>query len=196
MITTYTENVHDIALNTFEVTCFMFPMDEWEIEEEELDYPDGSTRSIVGFDGAAKGGMVINPNESLLTAIAANMLGIDVPTEEEKEGALCEIANIICGNTVPLFAKNDKNHKKSLTQMTKSELISEVRRLQNQISDFDHELIALQVTKVIDSGHTLSPIIDPSAAFAAAFVYWHPRLAHWFDMHEKQRSYWPSPPPR
>lgn len=108
MITTYTENVHDIALNTFEVTCFMFPMDEWEIEEEELDYPDGSTRSIVGFDGAAKGGMVINPNESLLTAIAANMLGIDVPTEEEKEGALCEIANIICGNTVPLFAKNDK----------------------------------------------------------------------------------------
>ncbi|MCR9133472.1 MAG: chemotaxis protein CheX [bacterium] len=106
--TTYTENVHDIALNTFEVTCFMFPMDEWEIEEDELEYPDGSTRAIVGFDGAAKGGMVINPNDVLLTAIAANMLGIDEPSQEEKEGALCEIANIICGNTVPLFAKDDK----------------------------------------------------------------------------------------
>lgn len=48
--------------------------------------------------------------------------------------------------------RNDKNHKKSLTQMTKADLISEVRRLQKQISDFDHELIALQVTKIIDSG--------------------------------------------
>ncbi len=108
MITTYTDNIHDIALNTFEVTCFMFPMDEWEIEEDELEYPNGSTRSIVEFEGAAQGAMLINPNDSLLTAIAANMLGIDEPSFEEKEGALCEIANIICGNTVPIFAKDDK----------------------------------------------------------------------------------------
>ncbi len=46
---------------------------------------------------------------------------------------------------------NDKNHKKTLTQMTKAELISEIRRLQSHISNFDHELIALQVTKIIDS---------------------------------------------
>ena len=43
----------------------------------------------------------------LLTAIC-NMLGEDDPTNEEKEGALCEIANIVCGNAAPLFAKNDK----------------------------------------------------------------------------------------
>ena len=104
--TTYTENVHDIALNTFEVTCFMFPMDEWEREDEDLEHPDGGVRSVVRFDGAAEGAMVINPSESLLNAIAANMLGIDEATDEEKEGALCEIANIICGNTVPLFAHN------------------------------------------------------------------------------------------
>lgn len=85
----------------------MFPLDEWEIEDDELEHPDGSVRAIVKFDGAADGGMVINPSQSLLTAIAANMLGIDDPSHEEKEGALCEIANIICGNTVPLFAKND-----------------------------------------------------------------------------------------
>lgn len=85
----------------------MYPLDEWEIEDEDLQEPDGSVRSVVKFDGAAEGAMVINPSADLLEAIAANMLGIDEASEEEKEGALCEIANIICGNTVPLFAKND-----------------------------------------------------------------------------------------
>ena len=109
MTTTYTDKIHDIALNTFEVTCYMFPLDEWEMDEEEVVHPDkNSTRSIVQFDGAAEGAMVINPNEELLQAIAANMLGVDEANEEEKEGALCEIANIICGNTVPLFSRNEK----------------------------------------------------------------------------------------
>ena len=106
MTTTYADSINDIALKTFEVTCFMFPMEEWEMEDEDLELPDGSVRSVVLFDGAAKGAMVINPSEPLLDAIAANMLGIDEASDEEKEGALCEIANIVCGNTVPLFAKD------------------------------------------------------------------------------------------
>ncbi len=107
MINTYTDDIHDIALTTFEVTCFMFPLDEWEIDDD-IESPCDKTRAIVEFDGAIEGGMVINPSETLLTAIAANMLGTDDPTVEEKEGALCEIANIVCGNAAPLFAKNDK----------------------------------------------------------------------------------------
>lgn len=107
MTTTYADSIHDIALKTFEVTCFMFPMDEWEMEDEDLEHPQQtSTKSVVRFDGAAEGGMVINPSEPLLEAIAANMLGVDEVSDEEKEGALCEIANIVCGNTVPLFANN------------------------------------------------------------------------------------------
>ena len=107
MTTTYTDSVHDIALNTFEVTCYMFPLDEWEMEDEDIELPDGSVRSVVKFDGAAEGGMVINPSSELLAAIASNMLGEDDANDEEKKGALCEIANIICGNTVPLFANNE-----------------------------------------------------------------------------------------
>ena len=84
----------------------MFPMEEWEIDD--IEPPCDKTRAIVEFDGAINGVMVINPSEMLLTAIAANMLGEDEPTNEEKEGALCEIANIVCGNAAPLFAKNDK----------------------------------------------------------------------------------------
>jgi CheY-specific phosphatase CheX len=108
MSTTYTDDIHDIAVNTFEITCYMFPLEEWEMEDaDELQQPDGSLRSIVKFDGAAEGGMVINPSGDLLNAIAANMLGVDEASDEEKQGALCEIANIICGNTVPLFAKDE-----------------------------------------------------------------------------------------
>ena len=100
--------IRDIALNVFEVTCYMFPLEEWEIEDaEDFDQPDGSVRSIVHFEGAAKGGMVISPSNHLLEAIAANMLGVEEATDPEKEGALCEIANIICGNTVPMFAKDE-----------------------------------------------------------------------------------------
>lgn len=102
------ERVFDIAINTFEVTCYMFPLEEWEIEEgEDIQKPDPNLRAIVRFDGAATGAMIICPSYELLDAIAANMLGIDEATSAEKEGALCEIANIICGNTVPLFAEDE-----------------------------------------------------------------------------------------
>src|SRR5690554_7462623 len=85
------QKIQNIARHTFEVTCYMFPLDEWEIEEgENIERPDGSFRSVVHFDGAAKGGMVISPSGKLLNAIAANMLGIDEATNDEKEGALCE----------------------------------------------------------------------------------------------------------
>jgi CheY-specific phosphatase CheX len=109
MSTTYTDKIHEIAVNTFEITCYMFPLEEWELEDaDSLEQPDGTSRSVVHFDGAAKGGMIIDASGNLVDAIAANMLGIDAASVEEKEGALCEIANIICGNTVPLFAKDDK----------------------------------------------------------------------------------------
>jgi CheY-specific phosphatase CheX len=108
MSTTYTDKIHDIAVNTFEITCYMFPLEEWELEDaEDMQKPDGTARSIVQFDGAAEGGMVIDASDHLLEAIAANMLGVETATQEEKEGALCEIANIICGNTVPLFARDE-----------------------------------------------------------------------------------------
>lgn len=106
---TYTNRIKEITERIFEITCFMFPLEEWEIEDmEHKQKPDGKIRSIVKFDGAAEGGMVISPSGELLYSLASNMLGTDEVDTIEKEGALCEIANIICGNTVPLFAKNDK----------------------------------------------------------------------------------------
>ncbi|HBX66012.1 MAG TPA: hypothetical protein DEG32_07570, partial [Balneolaceae bacterium] len=70
MSTTYSDKIHQIAVNTFEITCYMFPLEEWELEDgDSLDKPDGTSRSVVHFDGAAKGGMVIDASGHLIEAI-------------------------------------------------------------------------------------------------------------------------------
>lgn len=104
------DQIRDITYETFEITCYMFPLDEWELEDLDIEEADARMKggAMVRFDGASEGGLMIRPNEELLTAIASNMLGEDEASDEQKAGALCEIANIICGNTVPIFAKDDK----------------------------------------------------------------------------------------
>lgn len=103
------DQIRDITYETFEITCYMFPLDEWELDELDIEeVSDTVTGAMVRFDGASEGGLLIRPNNELLTAIASNMLGEEEASEAQKEGALCEIANIICGNTVPIFAKNDR----------------------------------------------------------------------------------------
>lgn len=103
------ERLKGIAYQTFEITCYMFPLEEWEIDEDETPDPgEDSIRAVVHFDGAARGRMQIRVSPELYDAIAENMLGMEEGTPEIKEGALCEIANIICGNTVPIFAKGDE----------------------------------------------------------------------------------------
>jgi CheY-specific phosphatase CheX len=104
------DQIRDITYETFEITCYMFPLDEWELEDLDIKEVDDPVKggAMVRFDGASQGALLIRPNAELLTAIASNMLGEDEASDEQKEGALCEIANIICGNTVPIFAKDDK----------------------------------------------------------------------------------------
>ncbi|HYX06439.1 MAG TPA: chemotaxis protein CheX [Bacteroidales bacterium] len=108
MSNSYKDKIYDIAVNIFEVTCCMFPLEEWEFEDAKIQpiSVDG-VRSVIGFNGAANGEMIIIPSSELYSAIAANMLGVEEPDETQKSGALCEIANIICGNTVPLFADTE-----------------------------------------------------------------------------------------
>lgn len=101
------ERLKGIAYQTFEITCYMFPLEEWEIEDDAVDLGEDSISAVVHFDGAAKGGMQIRVSPDLFDTIAENMLGMEEGSLELKEGALKEIANIICGNTVPIFAKGE-----------------------------------------------------------------------------------------
>lgn len=109
MVAVNEEKLKGIAYQTFEITCYMFPLEEWEIDEQGVvELGDDSVSAYVEFDGAAEGGIKIRVSPELLDAIAENMLGMEEETAELKEAALCEIANIICGNTVPMFASGDK----------------------------------------------------------------------------------------
>lgn len=103
------KKLYEIAVHTFELTCFMFPLEEWEVGEDDIKSENKSDaiKSIVQFEGAAKGALVLSASANLANSIAANMLGIEEASKAEKEHAVTEIANIICGNLVPLFANNN-----------------------------------------------------------------------------------------
>jgi CheY-specific phosphatase CheX len=103
--------MRDIVYQALEVTCFMFQVDEAELEEMGFDTDvtgHDMISSIVTFNGSATGAMRIAASDDLYDALAANMLGENTSNKEEKDSALCELANIICGNIVPYFAKNGK----------------------------------------------------------------------------------------
>lgn len=102
----YADRVQKIVCEAFEIVCYMFPLEPWEAEDlVNIELPADTIKSVITFEGAATGGMVIHPSLELLEAIATNMSGSDKAATEEKEAALCEMTNIICGNTVPLFSK-------------------------------------------------------------------------------------------
>lgn len=101
------DKIYDSVVKTFEVVCYMHPLEKSEIEDQNLIIPDHQIYSVVEFDGAVEGKMIITPSDELLSEMTKNMLAIDNPDEEQMTGALSEVSNIICGNTVPLFAKNE-----------------------------------------------------------------------------------------
>ena len=96
--------IFEAAVETFEITCYMFPVEDDADTDWDKKPVSKKVQSIVDFDGAANGKVIITPSESLLTAMAGNMLGIDSPNQNQKEEALCEVANIIAGNIAPHFS--------------------------------------------------------------------------------------------
>lgn len=105
----YSSKIYKTAIETFEITCFLFPLEKDEVDSEG-DKPLASSdiKTLVEFNGATKGLVVISPSASLLSAMAGNMLGIEEPDMKQKEEALCEVANIISGNIAPMFSCEDE----------------------------------------------------------------------------------------
>ncbi|WP_176466226.1 chemotaxis protein CheX [Aliifodinibius salipaludis] len=102
----YKSEIYKAAAETFEITCFLFPIEEEEVDNQSKEQLLLSNmKSMVEFSGATDGMVILTPSKSLLNAMAGNMLGIDEPNKDEKEEALCEVANIISGNIAPIFSK-------------------------------------------------------------------------------------------
>ena len=97
------------AIKTFEDICFMYLEPELEDEQKNLAL---EAAAQVKFKGDYNGRLVVETRGGLFAAIAANMLGNDLPSFQQKNDALGEVANIICGNVVPsLGRKSGQEYK-------------------------------------------------------------------------------------
>lgn len=89
--------------DVFENLCFMMPAPRNSVP------PDAEQASrvvlAVDFRGAGVGSLHLVLPEPMVAAVASAMLGEDGPLElSEQYDAACELANIVCGNVLPLVA--------------------------------------------------------------------------------------------
>jgi CheY-specific phosphatase CheX len=116
--------LQEAAIKTFEDICFMYVEPELKDSQKDLEL---EAMTEVKFRGDFSGKLIIESRGDLVSAVAANMLSNDHPSSQQKKDALGEIANIICGNTVPsLGRRKGKGHKiESPIFLTKDELLKE-----------------------------------------------------------------------
>lgn len=90
------------TVSTFESLAFLFAEDT--CTDVQRDAPLAGTVTVE-FHGPMRGRIVLRVTESLMPAIAANMLGDDeshlVPLQRD---AIGEMSNVVCGNLLPLLA--------------------------------------------------------------------------------------------
>ncbi|RYZ09571.1 MAG: chemotaxis protein CheX [Myxococcales bacterium] len=87
----------------FENLCFMMPAPRATVPPE----PKSLSRVVLAVDihGAGQGSLHLILPEAMVAPIAASMLGDDEPLSlAEQYDAACELANIVCGNVLPLVA--------------------------------------------------------------------------------------------
>jgi len=99
------EKINDIILKitseTLEKLAFMFAS-LYDPEESTEEDPD--TKVSVSFNGPFSGTLELKISKEVLSEIAVNMLGVDDEDEiepDDKNDALKETINVICGNIMP-----------------------------------------------------------------------------------------------
>lgn len=97
--------LYQAAVLTFEELGFLFPVERSpEIKVDK----NNSVCVSVKFNGVRSGEMILSVENSLLPVLASNMLGDEDFEAEILHDALGELANVICGNTLPAIAgKNE-----------------------------------------------------------------------------------------
>lgn len=96
------EAVQRASVVVFEDLGFMLPT--LELEAFQLSAEAESTVTVE-FQGPYQGRLVLKIFGDVVSELTQNMLGQeDAPSEEERQDALGETANVICGNLLPLIA--------------------------------------------------------------------------------------------
>lgn len=89
------------AASTFEDLACLLPTDQLDETQASAD-PEAEAR--VAFTGPLSGTLLVRTHGQLLPLLAANMLGTEAPPPALQLDALGEIANVLCGNLLPLVA--------------------------------------------------------------------------------------------
>ena len=96
MVQGWTFALHAAAARIFEELCFM-------MEEEGPDEAASPMRSAsVSFRGGLDGTLVVSVSDGMLSSVVSNMLGDEAVSEESLRDGLGELANVICGNLMPM----------------------------------------------------------------------------------------------
>ena len=97
--------LYSTAARTFEELAFMFPEpDDGPVDDLILD----AGVSVV-FHGPLSGRLEVRVCAGVLQAVAMNMLGEeDTPPRTQQLDALGEIANVVCGNVLPVITDAQK----------------------------------------------------------------------------------------
>lgn len=102
MSSTTVQSLSRATTATFEELALLFP--EHDLSPEQAAAPLDVAVSVE-FRGPLRGRLVLRASSSILSAIAANMLGEDASRQAPlQRDALGEIANVICGNVLPVIA--------------------------------------------------------------------------------------------
>ena len=118
--------LEEATVSTFEDICFMYPVPELKEIQKNMKL---EAAAEVKYRGNFNGKLIIETRGDLLSAITANILSDDFPSSQQKNDALGEIANIICGNIVPYLGRGGKGYKiQSPKSLNKNELSEEKKQ--------------------------------------------------------------------
>jgi hypothetical protein len=98
------EFLAEVTTRTLEELCFLFPMPL--LSDEQRDAATDASMSV-RFEGPVCGRLVVRVCGGMLELLASNMLGDAIGDGHMQRDALAEVANVVCGNLLPLIGGTD-----------------------------------------------------------------------------------------
>jgi len=118
--------LEEATVKTFEDVFFMYPSPELKDIQKNLK-PEAA--AAVKYRGNYTGKLLVETRGALLSAIATNILSNDLSDSRQKDDALGELANIICGNIVPYLGRGGKGYKiESPKSLNRKQLLEEKKQ--------------------------------------------------------------------
>jgi CheY-specific phosphatase CheX len=134
-----------VVTETLEQLAFLFSFPDDGQAKVDL---DSAVAARVLFTGPFSGALVITVSAQVLSELTANMLGVECEeetTSEQKDDALKETVNVICGNLLPAIAG-----KRAVFDINVPKIITEGEKIKEAIEKHDGLPPTSMVTLDID----------------------------------------------